>query len=196
MTEHAQFGSGDGENVCSLVCSWNWMKNSARKPAERTTTRGGWDGSLHRKEESLSRSMLSRLCAMTMVKEASQSGFVSSTAARVLVSATPSTLSLSSASNRTASEALFFPMLWKPSRKKLFPASGWETDSWSRMVKWPVPGRTRFFRMDVDVARAEMTSTRAASSADWPLAAQRLSKGTIKASFSERIVKTYRNWRS
>lgn len=168
------------------------MKNPARKPAERTTTRGGQEGSLHSKEDSLPRSTLSRLYAMMMVKEVSHSGFVSSMAESVLVSATPSTLSLSSASNRTASTALFFPMLSNPSRKKLFPASAWVTVSWSRMVKWPIPGRTRFFRIEVDVARPEMTSTRADSRAVWPLVAQRLER-TAKGDVEVQVGRTYRN---
>ena len=42
------------------------------------------------------------------------------------------------------------------------------------MVKWPIPGRTRFFRMEVDVAEPERIRIRDDSSADWPDAAHRL----------------------
>ena len=81
------------------------------------------------------------------------------------VSAVPSTLSFISSSNLTASSARFLPMLSGPSKKKLFPASTSETFSGSRIVKWPIPGRTRFLRIEVDVADAETTRMRADSSA-------------------------------
>ena len=42
------------------------------------------------------------------------------------------------------------------------------------MVKCPIPGRTRFLRMEVDVAEAEVTRMRADSSATWPDAAHNL----------------------
>lgn len=61
-----------------------------------------------------------------------------------------------------------------PARKKLLPASCGVTGRASRMVKWPIPGRTRFLRIEVDVADPEMTRTRAFSRAVWPVAAQRL----------------------
>ena len=42
------------------------------------------------------------------------------------------------------------------------------------MVKWPMPGRTRFLRMEVAVAEAERTRMREDSSAAWPVAAHNL----------------------
>lgn len=44
------------------------------------------------------------------------------------------------------------------------------------MVKLPIPGRTRFFRIEVDVADAETTRMRADSKAFWPAAAHKLGK--------------------
>ena len=66
-------------------------------------------------------------------------------------------------------------MLCGPWRKKLLPASEGETRASSRMVKAPMPGRTRFLRMAVAVAEEERTRTWAASRAAWPSAAQRRS---------------------
>jgi len=51
-------------------------------------------------------------------------------------------------------------MLSEPSRKKLFPASSGVTLDGSRIVKWPMPGRTRFLRIEVDVALPDMTRMR------------------------------------
>ena len=42
------------------------------------------------------------------------------------------------------------------------------------MVKWPIPGKTRFLSVDVDVAVAPITSSRADSSAACPVAAHSL----------------------
>jgi len=42
------------------------------------------------------------------------------------------------------------------------------------MVKWPIPGRTRFLSVEVDVAVAPITSSRADSSAACPVAAHSL----------------------
>ena len=42
------------------------------------------------------------------------------------------------------------------------------------MVKWPIPGRTRFLSMDVDVAEPEMTRMRDDSRALCPDAAHNL----------------------
>ena len=91
-----------------------------------------------------------------------------------LVSATPSTLSFSSSNNLTSSSALDLPTLSGPSKKKLFPASSGVAISASRTVKCPIPGNTRFLRIEVEVADPLTTSTRADSSAFWPDAAQRL----------------------
>ena len=92
---------------------------------------------------------------------------------RTLTSAVLSTLSLSSASQRDVSTALGRPTL-STSRKKLFPTSSGATSCGSRMVKWPMPGRTRFFSVEVAVAVPPITSRRADSSAAWPVAAQSL----------------------
>ena len=82
-----------------------------------------------------------------------------------LLSATPSTLSFSSSNNLTSSSALDLPTLSGPSKKKLFPASAGETTEGSSRVKCPIPGRTRFLRIEVEVAEAQMTRMRADSSA-------------------------------
>jgi len=66
-------------------------------------------------------------------------------------------------------------MLCGPGRKKLLPASEGEERASSRMVKAPMPGRTRFLRMLVAVADEERTRRWAASRAFWPEAAQRRS---------------------
>lgn len=66
-------------------------------------------------------------------------------------------------------------MLCEPRRKKLLPASEGEVRASSRMVKAPMPGRTRFLRMLVAVADDARTRTWAASRAVWPEAAQRRS---------------------
>ena len=50
-------------------------------------------------------------------------------------------------------------------RKKLLPASAWDVMAASRMEKWPIPGRTRFLRMEVDVAEEETRRMREASRA-------------------------------
>ena len=50
-------------------------------------------------------------------------------------------------------------------RKKLLPASAGEVMAASRMEKWPIPGRTRFLRMEVEVAEEETSNMRDASSA-------------------------------
>lgn len=42
------------------------------------------------------------------------------------------------------------------------------------IVNCPIPGRTRFFRIEVDVAEAEMTRTFDDSKAAWPEAAHSL----------------------
>lgn len=42
------------------------------------------------------------------------------------------------------------------------------------MVKWPIPGRTRFLSMDVEVADPDMTRMRDDSRALWPDAAHSL----------------------
>ena len=47
----------------------------------------------------------------------------------------------------------------------MFPASAGEVMEESRMEKWPIPGRTRFLRMEVEVAEDETTRIRDASSA-------------------------------
>ena len=62
-------------------------------------------------------------------------------------------------------------MLCGPSRKKLLPASEGEVRTSSRMVKAPMPGRTRFLRMLVAVADDARTRRWAASRAVWPDAA-------------------------
>ena len=69
-----------------------------------------------------------------------------------LVSATPSTLSFSSSNNLTSSSALDLPTLSGPSKKKLFPASSGVAISASKIVKCPIPGNTRFLRIEVEVA--------------------------------------------
>lgn len=172
------------------------MKNSARKPADLTTTSVGCKLSDHSNVESLSSNLASRLCAITIVNEVRYAGLLSRMSSRFEVSALLSTLSLSSASNRTASSARDFPMLDGPSRKKLFPASSGDTCALSRMVKWPIPGSTRFFRIEVDVADPEMTKMREFSSALWPVAAHRL-KVRVRCSTSNIDSKeTYRSWRS
>ena len=61
-------------------------------------------------------------------------------------------------------------------RKKLLPASAGEVIAASRMEKWPIPGRTRFLRMEVDVAEEETRRMREASRAAWPEAAQMLGR--------------------
>jgi hypothetical protein len=91
------------------------------------------------------------------------------------VIARPSTPSFSSPSNLTASSALFFPTLFNPSRKKLLPTSSFVASEGSRIVKCPIPGRTRFLRIDVEVALAERTRIREFSRAVWPDDAQSLS---------------------
>ena len=58
-----------------------------------------------------------------------------------------------------------------PSRKKLLPASAPEVIAESNMVKWPMPGRTRFLRMEVGVAEEERINILEDSSAAWPVAA-------------------------
>jgi hypothetical protein len=45
------------------------------------------------------------------------------------------------------------------------PASSGVTFVWSRMVKWPIPGSTKFLRIEVDVAEPDMTRIRDFSSA-------------------------------
>ena len=75
------------------------MKNSARKPADLTTTRVGKVGSDHKRLDKLSNNEESRLCAITIVNEVKYEGFVCNISARFDVSALLSTLSLSSASN-------------------------------------------------------------------------------------------------
>lgn len=141
------------------------MKNSARKPADRTTTNIGKVASDHKRLDNLSSNGGSRLCAITSVNEVKYEGSVCNISSRFDISALLSTLSLSSASNRTASSARDFPMLDCPSRKKLFPASSGVTFLWSRIVKWPMPGRTKFLRIEVDVADPDMTRIREFSSA-------------------------------
>ena len=61
-------------------------------------------------------------------------------------------------------------------RKKLLPASAGVVIAESRMEKWPIPGRTRFLRMEVDVAEEETRRMREASRAAWPEAAQMLGR--------------------
>lgn len=61
-------------------------------------------------------------------------------------------------------------------RKKLLPASAGDVIAASRMEKWPIPGRTRFLRMEVDVAEEETRRMREASRAAWPEAAQILGR--------------------
>ena len=61
-------------------------------------------------------------------------------------------------------------------RKKLLPASAGDVMAASRMEKWPIPGRTRFLRMEVDVAEEETRRMREASRAAWPEAAQILGR--------------------
>lgn len=154
-------------------CSWYWIWNSARKPAERTVTSGGPSGFDQRRAESSSSVGLSRLCAMTIEKPVSQS-FPCSVPSKSLTSlstASPCTLSFSSRRRGTASCARGFPMLSRALRKKLFPASAGVVMAESRREKWPMPGRTRFLRMEVDVAEDETTRMRADSSAAWPDAA-------------------------
>lgn len=90
-----------------------------------------------------------------------------------VISAAISTLEFNSESSLAASTALFLPIL-SISRKKLFPTSSPVTTLGSRIVKWPIPGRTRFFRIEVDVAVAPITNRRALSSAAWPVAAHNL----------------------
>jgi hypothetical protein len=102
------------------------------------------------------------------------SGDLSNSSARSEVLASPVTPSLSSSNSLTASSARHLPTLSWPSRKKLFPASSGVTLVLSRMVKWPTPGRTKFFKIEVEVAEPEMTRMRAFSSAACPVAAQRL----------------------
>lgn len=143
------------------------MWNSAKKPAERTETSGGPSGWLQRREASFSKVSFSRLCAMTIVKPISQSlpCSVSSSSLTSFRTASPWTLSLSSRRRGTASWARGFPMESRALRKKLFPASAGEVMEESRMEKWPIPGRTRFLRMEVEVAEDETTRIRDASSA-------------------------------
>ena len=93
---------------------------------------------------------------------------------RTLTSAAASTLSLSSLSHRDVSTALGRPTL-SAARKKLFPTSAAVTSLRSSTVKWPIPGRTRFLSVAVAVAVAPITSSRADSSAAWPVAAHSLS---------------------
>ena len=61
-------------------------------------------------------------------------------------------------------------------RKKLLPASAGDVIAASRMEKWPIPGRTRFLRMEVEVAEEETRRMREASRAAWPEAAQILGR--------------------
>ena len=61
-------------------------------------------------------------------------------------------------------------------RKKLLPASAGDVLAASRMEKWPIPGRTRFLRMEVEVAEEETRRMREASRAAWPEAAQILGR--------------------
>ena len=67
-------------------------------------------------------------------------------------------------------------MLSRALRKKLLPASAGVVIASSKMEKWPMPGRTRFLRMEVEVAEEETTRMREASSAAWPDAAQILAR--------------------
>ena len=62
-------------------------------------------------------------------------------------------------------------------RKKLLPASAAVVMAASRIEKWPMPGRTRFLRMEVEVAEEDTTRMREASRAAWPEAAQILRQG-------------------
>ena len=150
------------------------MKNSARKPAERTTIRGGWEASDQSRSDSGSSRRASILWAMTSEKDVRYAGSTRRISSNEDVSPLPSTPSFNSDSNLTASYALGFPMLSGPSKKKLFPASSGETVAESKTVKWPMPGSTRFLSMDVEVADAESTRFLADSRAAWPVAAQSL----------------------
>ena len=120
------------------------------------------------------RAFFPRLCAIIIVKDRNHSLSFSNTSSRDLFTALPSTLSFNSPSNRTVSSARDLPMLSEPSRKKLFPASSGLTVDGSRMVKWPMPGNTRFFKMEAEVALPDITRMRDDSSALWPDAAQSL----------------------
>lgn len=131
-------------------------------------------GSSQRHVESWLRICASKLCAMTIVNSDSHSLSFASTSSRLRRSALPSTPSLSSPNNLTASSALDLPILDDPSKKKLLPASSPVTLAGSRMVKWPMPGNTRFFRADVDVAVPDITRMRDDSRAFCPDAAHRL----------------------
>lgn len=164
-----------------LAWSWNCTKNSARNPADRTTTNGGPPSSPspHNRSASLCTVFPSRLCATTSVNSLTHPGLALSTSSKPSATAAPSTPSFSSPSSRTASAARFFPMLEGPSRKKLLPASAGATGAGSRTVKWPMPGRTRFLRMEVDVAEAERRRMREDSRAAWPVAAQSLPCGVL-----------------
>ena len=155
------------------------MKNSAKNPADFTTTSGGPASSSHKSVDNFSSKFISKLWAITSVNPFTQSGFFANTSSTHSLTASPRTPSLSSPSSLTASSALFFPILSGPSRKKLLPASWGVTFDGSRIVKWPIPGRTRFLRIEVDVALAERTKIRDASRAFWPVAAQRLTRPKI-----------------
>ena len=114
-----------------------------------------------------------------------------------LMTASPSTLSLSSRRRGTASCARDLPMLEGPARKKLLPASAGDATAVSRMVKWPMPGRTRFLRTAVAVADEERTRMREDSRAFWPDAAQSLQTIWMRHySVEGGVAGTDRSWRS
>lgn len=137
---------------------------------------GGFVGSSQSSDASFSSVSFSKLCAMTSENPLTHSlpSLLSNTSFKSLVSATPSTLSFNSRNSGTASSARYLPTLSCPLRKKLLPASAGVVSEASRMVKWPIPGRTRFLRMEVLVAEAEVSRMRADSRAAWPEAAQSL----------------------
>ena len=60
---------------------------------------------------------------------------------------------------------MFFPTL-STSRKKLFPTSSGLVGSDPRIVKCPIPGRTRFLSVEVEVAVEVSRRMRDDSSAD------------------------------
>lgn len=128
---------------------------------------------------------------MIRENEVMYEGSFANRSARLEVLALPSTPSFNSLSKRTASPARDFPMLDGPSKKKLFPASSGVTFPGSRIVKCPMPGRTRFFSIDVDVADAEMTKILECSRALWPEAAHRLM--TMSKVLPVYLLRTYRS---
>ena len=136
---------------------------------------GGLEVEDHSKDDSFSREDELRLCATTSENERMYSGSDWSRSATERVSAFPSTPSFSSRSKGTDSAARGFPIEFGPSRKKLFPASAPDVMAESKMVKWPTPGRTRFLRIDVDVAEEDRTRILDDSNAAWPVAAHNLS---------------------